>query len=451
MTFILLGIVLLLVVACGIFVAAEFSFITINRPAIERLAAKGDKRAGGVLVALKSLSTQLSGAQVGITVTNLAIGLLAQPLVASVIDEPLKSFGMAPDAIPGISLAVSVVAATVVTMVFGELVPKNLAIAKPLSTAKFVQQPQRWFSAVMKYPIQFLNGSANYMLAQFGVKPQEELASARSADELTALVRRSAEKGTLPQETADMLERSLMFDELTALDVMTPRIRMRTVSVNDHVTAIIDLAKTTGLSRFPVAGKGLDDIVGLVHVKQAVAVPSEDRGHHKVSQIMRPPLIVPSSVQLDSLLDTLRKGGLHMAIVIDEFGGTDGVVTMEDLLEELIGEVRDEHDRMGPSIRQRSAGVWALSGLLRPDEIAQQLEIALPDDDEFETLGGLMADRLERVPVVGDKVQLISSDRENNQHEVILMVERMDGRRVDRIRMEVSDEVIPVEGVEGAL
>jgi CBS domain containing-hemolysin-like protein len=444
MTLLLLSIALVLVAACGVFVAAEFSFITVNRSSVERLAAKGDRRAHGVSTALKTLSTQLSGAQVGITVTNLAIGLLAEPTIATLLEGPLEDVGIHGGAVHGIAVTLGVIVATFVTMIFGELVPKNLAIARPMRTAKAVQGFQRTFSWVVKVPIHILNGSANYVLRKLGVEPQEELASARSADELASLVRRSAEKGTLPKETALMLERSLAFDNLTALDVMTPRIRMRTVSVQDTATSIIALARRTGLSRFPVTGKGQDDIVGVVHIKKAIAVPIGKRDQTTAGQLLTQPLIVPSSISLDTLLDELRRGGLQMAIAIDEFGGTDGLVTMEDLLEELVGDVRDEHDRNGPSIRKRAEGVWALSALLRPDEIAQELGMIIPEEEEYDTLGGLVADRLERIPMMGDRIELIASDRQNRKHKLSLQVERMDGRRVDRLRLELIEENIQI-------
>lgn len=440
MTLVLLLIALLLVVACGVFVAAEFALLMVNRATIERMAARGDRRAQGVASALRTLSTQLSGAQVGITITNLAIGFLAQPAIAALIEPPLRAIGLHEAAIPGIALLLGVLIATVVTMLLGELVPKNLAIARPLQTAKLVQGAQRGFSAAMKWPIYLLNGSANFVLRRMGVEPQEELASARSADELASLVRRSADKGTLPPETALMLERSLIFDDLSASDVMTPRIRMQTIGTDETTADVVALARRTGLSRFPVTGRSQDDIVGIVHIKHAISVPAGRRGKTPVTQVMTKPLVVPSGTQLDTLLDQLRETSLHIAIVADEFGGTDGLVTMEDLLEELVGDVRGEHDRAtGPSIRKRKEGVWAISGLLRPDEIAQQLGLMLPEDDEYETVGGLVADRLERIPVNDDSVELTVLDRKDRKHAVSLRVERMDGQRVDRLRLEILE------------
>lgn len=429
-----------LVLICGIFVAAEFSLIAVNRSTVDQLAERGDRKAQGIAQALRTLSSQLSGAQVGITVTNLAIGFLAEPAIASVIKGPLEMAGVPESWLTEISIVLGIAIATAVTMIFGELIPKNLAIARPMMTAKYVQAPQRWFTTAIKYPIRVLNGSANYILKKLGVEPQEELASARSADELLSLVRRSAEKGTLPKETALMLERSLNFGDLTALDVMTPRVRVRDIPKDAPVSKVIELAQKTGLSRFPVVGKSLDEVVGIVHVKQAISVPRNKRDKVSVDKIMKPPVLVPSVLQLEPLLESLRKGGLQMAIVIDEFGGTDGIVTIEDLLEELIGEVQDEHDRIKASIRKRSNGAWLLSGLLRPDEIGEELGIFLPDDEEFETIAGLVTHKLERIPEVGDAVKVGAVDRDGKSLQVELKVERMDGHRVDRLQMSEAQD-----------
>lgn len=418
--------------------AAEFAFIAVNRSAVNRLAARGDRKAQGVSRALTTLSTQLSGAQVGITITNLVIGILAEPAIAKLIVGPLKSAGLSGSIVPGLSITIGLTVATIMTMLLGELVPKNLAIAKPMSTAKLVQGPQQAFSKYMRLPIKVLNGSSNFILRQLGVEPQEELASARSADELLSLVRRSAEKGTLPKETALMLQRSLNFGDLTALDVMTPRVRVQAIPAEAALTDLLKLAKTTGLSRFPVIGESLDEVMGIVHIKQAVSVPRSERGVTTVKDVMRPLVLVPSSIQLEPLLEALRKGGLQMAVVIDEFGGTDGIVTIEDLLEELVGEVHDEHDRSGVAIRKRANGSWLLSGLLRPDEIGEELGIFLPENEDVETIAGLLTHQLERLPKYGDNAVIGGVDRDGKKLHVKLQVERMDGRRVDRLQMSLQ-------------
>lgn len=437
-TALLLFISIVLVILCGMFVAAEFSLLAVNRNTVERQAARGNHSAKGILHALRSLSTQLSSAQLGITATSLALGFLAEPAIAQLIQGPLIDVGVPEGAVSEIAIVLGIAIATAVTMVFGELVPKNLAITNPMATAKFVQRFQRGFTKIMALPIRALNASANKVLSWFNVRPQEELASARSADELLSLVRRSAEHGTLSKETAVMVERSITFGDLTALDVMTPRLRMRTLPRTGTAADIITMAQNTGLSRFPVVGEDTDDIVGIAHIKQAIAIPREQRATTEIANIMRKPVFVPSGVQLEPLLDQLRSGGMQMAVVVDEFGGVDGIVTIEDLLEELVGEVHDEHDRFKSSFRKLGRRTWQLSGLLRPDEISEELGIYLPEHEEYETIGGLLSYELERIPKANDVVHVAAVDREGDDLTAALSVEKMDGHRVDRIVMHIE-------------
>ncbi len=430
---------ILLVAACGMFVAAEFSLIAVNRSSVERLARKGDQKARGVEQALRTLSSQLSGAQVGITITNLGIGFLAEPSIATLLRKPLGSIGIEGTALSSVAIVLGITVATIATMIFGELVPKNLAIAKPLQTARYSQKFQRGFSAFMARPIKILNGSANFILRKIGIEPQEELASARSADELSSLVRRSAEKGTLPKDTAQMIERSLSFGDQTALDVMTPRVQMAAVNVRDSISNIIELSKSSGHSRFPVYKKDVDDIVGVVHIKKAVGIPLSKRSKTKVSKIMDDPIMVPSNIQLEPLLNSLKKDGLQLAVVIDEFGGTDGVVSIEDLIEEIVGEVHDEHDvKTEIPINKKGRNKWVLSGLLRPDEIGEELGIFLPDEEDYEAIAGLVTDRLKKIPEKGDKVSIAGRDGDNRSCSVELKVEDMDNHRIDEISMKIT-------------
>ncbi len=431
----LILIALALVVACGAFVAAEFAFVTVDRGVVERAAQDGDRRARGVQRALRSLSTQLSSAQVGITVTNLLIGFLAEPSIARLVDGPLESLGVPEDTVPGIALVIALVLATGVTMVFGELVPKNLAIARPLATARAVQGFQRGFTRAAGLVIRFFNGTANAILRRIGIEPQEELASARSAEELASLVRRSAEQGTLERGTAALLQRSLVFGERRAHEIMTPRGRVVTVDEHDPVRLVVDHARASGRSRFPVIGPA-GAFTGIVHVKQAVGVPFERRDQTPVADVMAPPVLVPASLELDDLLDTLRAGGLQMALVVDEFGNVDGLVTLEDLVEEIVGEVRDEHDEGEEPARREADGSWTLTGLMRPDEVRQTTGIRLPEDNDYETLGGLIGDQLARMPATGDAVTLRADDGDGVAQAVTLTVLAMDELRVDRVRLE---------------
>jgi magnesium and cobalt exporter, CNNM family len=432
----LLFISIALIIICGLFVMAEFALITTNRSKVERAAEKGDRQAKGILHALTTLSTQLSSAQVGITVTNLGIGFLAEPAIAHFLESPLKSVGVPDEFISEVSIVIGITLATCVTMVFGELIPKNIAIAKPLQSAKLILQPLLMFTRVMRLPIKVLNDSANLILKQFNVEPQEELASARSADELVSLVRRSAVKGTLAKETATMLERSLTFGDRIALDIMTPRVQVKSLPEGATVDDVLQLARTTGLSRFPVYKESIDNVVGVVHIKHVFSTPPGKRNIVKVNQVMQPPVLVPSTIELEPLLEALRQSGLQMAIVVDEYGGMDGVATIEDVLEELVGEVRDEHDHTRPDI-QKLKGAWLLSGLLRPDEIAEQIGVVLPDEDDVETLGGLIVQRLERIPSIKDEVKVAAIDADGMPLIARLIVQKMEGNRIDRVRLVV--------------
>ncbi|MCW2845369.1 MAG: hypothetical protein JWN22_3285, partial [Nocardioides sp.] len=317
---ILLAVALLLIAACGVFVAAEFAFVTVDRTKVEQAAVEGDAGALGVQQALRSLSTQLSGAQVGITVTNLAIGFLAEPAIADLIDSPLATLGVPEGAVRPLAVAVGLTLGTILTMIFGELVPKNLALAKPMEVARATQRFQRAFTAIMRGPIRLLNGSANAFVRRLGIEPQEELRSARSSTELASLIARSADQGTLDADTAELMERSVEFGSRTAGEIMTPRVRTVSLETGDRASRVIELARETGHSRFPV----LDDeevVVGTVHVKHAVALPVHERPTTRVKHLMAKPIVVPDSLRLDPLLALLRKDGFQMAVVLDEYGG----------------------------------------------------------------------------------------------------------------------------------
>ncbi|QSB15395.1 HlyC/CorC family transporter [Natronosporangium hydrolyticum] len=428
----LLSFALVLVAANAVFVAAEFSLVAVDHAAVERAVRGKVRGAAGVLRARRSLSTQLSGAQLGITVTSLLIGFIAEPSLAALLTGPLGLAGLPPGAMTAVSVILALAIATIFQMIFGELVPKNLAIARPMPTARAVTPLQRGFTAAARPLITVLNGAANRLLRLMGIEPQEELQSARSARELASLVRRSAQQGTLPRPTAQLLTRTLAFGDRTAQDVMTPRRRVHFLPADQPVRRILDAAEATGHSRFPVIDQGdVDDVVGFVHVKHALAVPLPARATTPLRQVMVAPLRVPASLELDPLLTQLRQHGLQMAVVIDEFGGTDGVVTLEDLVEELVGDIADEHDRPGAHARRRGDGGWSLSGLLRLDEAAALTGLPFAEDEHYDTLAGLVLHHLGRMPTVGDRVT-----ETVGQQPVELVVERMDGLRIDRVRLQ---------------
>ncbi len=432
---------LLLVAACGAFVAAEFALISVNRSAVEAAAARGEPGADGVLTSLRSLSTQLSGAQVGITVTNLGIGFLAEPALAELIRDPLGDIGLGDAAARSVSVAFALVVATAVTMIFGELVPKNFAIAAPMGTARAVQRFQRGFTRATAYVIRFCNGTANAVLARLGIEPQEELASARSPEELVGLARHSAHQGTLAGATADRVRRSVELGDRLVRDIMVPRGRMVTVRPDNDATELIAVSRASGRSRFPVIDRDIHGtVVGTVHVRAVLEVPFDSRDRTEVRTLMDPPRLVPDSVRLDALLDTLREGGLQMAILVDEFGGTAGLATLEDVVEELVGEVYDEHDPAASTPYRAADGSWSLPASLRPDEAGDVVGVILPDDGDYDTLAGLVTTRLGRLAQVGDRVEVVGSDRGRQRRvRVDLDVREVDGHRIDTVAVGVHD------------
>jgi CBS domain containing-hemolysin-like protein len=441
-SWLLLGASVLLVAAAGVFVAAEFSFVTVDRSRVAKAAEAGDIGAAGILKALRSLSTQLSGAQVGITITNLAIGFLAEPAISSLIRGPLRSAGLSEGAVEPVAVAVGLVLSSVVTMVFAELVPKNLAIARPLETARATQGFQRLFTAVMRAPIRVLNGSANAIVRRLGMEPQEELRSARSSTELASLISRSADEGTLDPDTAELMERSVEFGTRSAGEIMTPRVRTVSLEANDRAWSVIELARDTGHSRFPVLDSD-DAVIGTVHVKHAVALSLPERQTTRVKHLMTRPIVVPDSLRLDPLLTLLRQEG-QLAVVLDEYGDQAGIVSIEDVIEEIVGDISDEHDRLGARARSRADGSWSLSGLLRPDEVEDLTGIELPDHEDYDTIGGLVMRVLGRVPERGDVAEVPVPDRSEpdqpeRQRLAVLTVDHMDGLRIDRISLRVHD------------
>ncbi len=418
----------LLTMGTAVFVAVEFSLVALDRPSVQRARDAGDGRADTVLRSLRSLSTQLSAAQVGITLTTLVVGFIAQPSVGQLLTGPLSRV-LPEDAVDPVAGAGALVLITVFSMVFGELLPQFLGISTPLATAKVVAGPVRVFSLIARPLIAVLNGSANGFLRGVGIEPQEELSGARTPQELASLVRRSAQIGTLEQATAQRLTRSLDFVERTAADVMTPRVRCSSLERTGTAADVIQLARRTGRSRFPVVGEGWDDIDGVVHVKAAVVVPAQRRALVPVSALMVAHTVVPETIRLAPLLQQLRASGLQFAIVVDEYGGTSGVVTLEDVVEELVGEVADEHDWAGAEGRRLRDGSWSVTGMWRPDEVRDRIGAPVPDSPAYETLGGFVMARLGRVPVAGDRVAVAGWQ---------VRVARMEGRRVARVRISAA-------------
>ncbi|MFD0004807.1 hemolysin family protein [Streptomyces sp. NPDC127178] len=405
----LLLVAILLSLACGAFVAAEFSLTTVERSELERAVERGERGASGALKAVRNLTFQLSGAQLGITVTNLVVGMLAEPSIARLIAGPLESLGISHSASRSIALVIGTALSTIVLMVVGELVPKNWAISSPLAVAKRVGNAQRWFSAIFRPFITHLNNTANRIVRLFGVEPTEELAAARGPQELAALARHSAREGALEADTAELFVRTLNLADLTAENVMTPRVQVVALDAQATCEDVANATRATGLSRFPVYRGSLDSVVGTAHIKDILAVPAESRPRVSVAELMREPLLVPETLTVDRLMDRLS-GKRTMAVVIDEYGGTAGVATLEDIVEEVVGEVRDEHDpHETPDLAQAGSDddgrtLYSADGSARVDQLAR-VGLRAPDGP-YETLAGLVATELGRIPAVGDCVEV---------------------------------------------
>ncbi|ABM08062.1 hemolysin family protein [Paenarthrobacter aurescens] len=430
---IMLGIGLVLTIGTGFFVASEFALVNLDRNDLEARQARGEKRLAPTIKALKITSTHLSGAQLGITLTTLLTGYTFEPAISRMLSGPLLAMGLPEAVVPGIGAVAGIFLATIFSMVIGELVPKNFALALPLATAKVVVPFQALFTAVFKPVILLFNNTANSIIRSFGIDPKEELSGARSAEELSSLVRRSALEGSLDLDHAVLLHRTLRFSEHSAADVMTPRVRMAAVNTTDTAEDIVTLATSTGYSRFPVIGRDRDEVLGVLHVKQAFAVALDQRDQVTAAELMIEPLRVPESMGVDSLLGLLRKQGLQVAIVSDEHGGTAGIVTLEDLVEEIVGELEDEHDRARVGVVRTGRSI-TFDASLRPDELLDRTGIAVPDGEEYDTVAGFVTDELDRIPELGDEVRVTDGT---------LRVERVVGTHVERIRFTPDESQAP--------
>jgi CBS domain containing-hemolysin-like protein len=407
-----------LILATSFFVAAEFALVAVDRDRVDALAKTGDRGARRATTALHRLSFHLSAAQLGVTVTSLVLGFVAEPTVAKVVESVVPVHGLA------VVLALALV--TIVTMVIGELIPKRIAIARPLETLVRVSSGLRVYGAVLRPLIKILNGSADWTVRRLGIEPREELRSVRTMEELELLIRSSGEQGTLEAEAFELLTRTIRFAHKTAADALVPRVDMKVVPRDGSVADLVASSVDTGYSRFPVIGDDLDDVLGIAHVKDALRFPPELRGSTPVTEVVSDAIVVPEGVDLESLLTTMRERGSQMAVVADEHGGVAGIVTLEDLLEEIVGEIEDEHDQpAAPPLTWLPDGVHLLDGTTHLGDVAEAVGLELPDG-EYETLAGFILDRLGHLPESGERVE----------HDGwVLEVVDMDRRRIAAVRL----------------
>ena len=410
----------LLTMGTAVFVAAEFSLTALERSTVDANARSGGKRDKMVARAHRTLSFQLSGAQLGISITTLATGFLAEPVLSRLLVPALEAIGFPARAVPGTSLVLAILLATSLSMVFGELIPKNLAVARPLPTARASAGPQMAFSTLFAPAIRLTNGAANSILRRMGIEPAEELRSARSPQELGSLVRGSAERGGIDESTADLVDRSLQFGARIAEEFMTPRTEIESLQAHHTVADLLAASARTGFSRFPVVKGDLDETIGLVHIKQLFGVPAAERASTRLDALAVPVPTVPSTLDGDALMTQVRANGLQTALVVDE----------------IVGDIRDEHDDSTPDVRSDGSG-WEVAGLLRIDEVAAATGFRAPEG-EYETIGGLVLEQLGHIPVPGESVDLAAFNPEDSARIPLrwrATVVAMDGRRIDRLAL----------------
>ncbi|RZU46699.1 CBS domain containing-hemolysin-like protein, partial [Krasilnikovia cinnamomea] len=353
--------IVLLTAVTGYFVAQEFAYVAVDRARLRVLADGGDTAAGRALRVTQQLSFVLSGAQVGITVTALLAGYVAEPFLGRGTAELLGAAGWSAAASASVSMVVALLFATVVQMVLGELAPKNLAIAQPEALARVLSRSTLLYLTVAGPVIRVFDAAANRLLRGVGIEPVEELPQGATTEDLDRIIAAAHTHGGLDARAARLLDHGLDFRVRTAGEVMRPRVDVVTVGVGDPALRVVTLLQT-GHSRFPVLGDGVDDVVGVVSIADVVALEPADRGTTAVGALAAAPVLVPESAPLPAVLERLKGAHRQLAVVVDEYGGFAGVVTLEDVAEELVGEIVDEDDLPEPVIEQAADGSWLLPG-----------------------------------------------------------------------------------------
>jgi CBS domain containing-hemolysin-like protein len=389
-----------LLIANGFFVAAEFAYITARRNVLEQTAGP----AAQIAVKLsRELSLSLAGAQLGITMASLVIGAVAEPAIAGFLETGLGVTALPENVIHGIALAIALMIVVFLHMVIGEMAPKNIAISRPERSALVLAVPFRAFMVIFRPLIWLLNGVANSVLRLFGVRPADALDVGHSAEDLAMVIGAGQEEGVIGDFAHNLLTGAIDFTERDVSVAMTPRPDVVAANVDEPASEILEVMKRTGHSRIPVHTGDLDEIRGFVHIKDLIAIDSASLGRSVDPDLIREALAVPEMARIQSVLTEMRRSRSHIGIVVDEHGSTAGIITMEDIAEELVGEITDEHDSEAQTVQVNPDGSIMTTGTLRIEELAE-LGVDLPEG-EYGTVGGYMMDRLGRVPRRGDLVE----------------------------------------------
>lgn len=398
-----LATIVVLTAATGYFVAQEFAYVAADRNRLQQMAEQGDKAAQRALRVTSRLSFTLSGSQFGITVTALMVGYVSEPFLGEGLAQVLGITGLSPAASLSISIGLALVFSTVVQMVLGELAPKNLAIARTEALAKALSRSTLVYLAIAGPLIRLFDLTSNKLLRMVGIEPVEELPHGATSADLHRIIDESRDSGHLDAELSALLDRGLEFRTLVAEQAMTSRVDVYTIRADEPAIRVVQLLDT-GHSRFPVVGDEVDDIVGVVSIAEVLTLEPTERASAPVSRIAAPPLLLPASLPLPAVLERLRAEHRQLACVVDEYGGFAGVITFEDIAEEVVGPILDEDDHPEATAAERTDGSWLVPGRWRMDEIEQATGIALPEGEDYDTLGGLVMVRLGRTAQPGDRV-----------------------------------------------
>ena len=429
-----LFIVVLLVLANGFFVAAEFSLVSVRRTRIAELVSRGNTSAEAVQKAIENPDRVIAATQLGITLASLSLGWIGEPALAHLILPVVNLF---PNAVQSevshsISAGIAFVFITFLHVVVGELAPKSIALQDPERTSLIVARPTLWSEVIFKPAIVVLNGTGNGLLKLVGVQPASGHELVHSVEELKMLVTASAESGVVEEEESQMLHAIFDFGSLIVRQVMIPRTEVVAVEADMHLTDIISLVSESTYTKFPIYEDSLDQIIGIVHVKDLLsAMQSPDCEQCTARDFAREPIFVPETISVNALLHQFRSHRQHIAIVMDEYGGTAGLVTLEDLLEEIVGEVSDPFDMFTPEIQTQADGTILIDGLTLIEVVNEQLGLGLNDPD-YDTIAGYVLGKLGRIPRLQDTVE---------GDGVRLRVEAMDGLRIARLSLIPLDEV----------
>ncbi|MGH2378729.1 MAG: hemolysin family protein [Candidatus Limnocylindria bacterium] len=413
---------LLLLVVNGFFVAAEYALVRVRRTQLESLAAEGSRRARLAHRMLGHIDRYISTVQVGVTGASLGLGLVGAPAVGRLVDALFASVAPPAAVLDVLSFLVSFSIVTYVTLVVAELAPKYVAIQRTLPLALWTAYPLHFAYRLLSPFVWLVNRGARGLVRPFGISPTGEM-DVHSEEELKMLLAVSSRKGVLQESERVLLVRALDFADTLIRQVMVPRTEIVGIDEGATLRELRTLARERTFTRFPVFRDHLDQVVGIVHIKDLVPAPDLSR---PVGEVMRKPLFMPETMGLDRALAEFRRERVQMAIVVDEFGGTSGLVTLEDVFEQLVGEVQDEFDRETPAFRPEKDGVWLVDGLGSLAELRERLGLGL-EGEPYDTVGGLVFGRLGRLPKVGDAVPVEGR---------LFVVTALDGRRVSQVRVE---------------